>query len=253
MLTRCDDISRITSVLRRDVPVRCIGIRMKIGALLTAYGTTQPFCSFYLSDDGQAVAALYNSTLLFSDEQDRSLYWEDSLSLLPVDTVSADTVLDLDGFDCKQGTFFRKQDAPAESKPEDMTYGSIGKAYDILYRVFPETFAAGSETEQKDAYMQWYCEMSHRIRHGVTDVALLEDKATASVFCIEEDKVFLSQIGVLPGLRGGGYGRRLLETVMQKYAGREYYVFSKNPNADKFYLALGFTPVGTWQDYTRKD
>ncbi len=253
MLTKIKDTKKLYAVLQADCPVPCIGIRMKIKALLQAYGADDPYCSFYLSEDGLAVAALYHSSLLFSDAQNRSLTWEDSLSLLPVSSISSDTALDLTGFVKKQGTFFKKENPKAELSPETITYGNIGAAYNILYRVFPETFVFADAAEEKDFYMQWYCEMSHRIRHGVSDVAVLEEKATASVYCIEADKVFLSQIGVLPGLRGGGYGRRLLTAVMQKYAGRDCYVFSKNPNADKFYHALGFTPVGTWQDYTRKE
>ena len=88
---------------------------------------------------------------------------------------------------------------------------------------------------------------------GVTDVVILDEKATATVFCIEDDAVFLSQIGVLPGLRGGGWGRKLLTAAMQSYVGKTCYVFSKNENADRFYHALGFVPVGSWQDYFRKD
>ncbi len=254
MLTRIYDISYLTYLLSQNMPVQCIGIRMKIKALLTAYGTETAFCSFYVSDDGLAIGALYYSTLYFSDAFGRSLYWEDSLSLLPVDTISSDTALDLDGFTAKQGTFFYKENPESQSiADENATYGNIGDAYNILYDVFPDTFAVGTVAEQKEFYMQWYCEMSHRIRHGVTDVAVLDKKATASVYCIGEDKIFLSQIGVLPGLRGGGYGRRLLHAVMQKYAGKDCFVFSKNQNADKFYTALGFTPVGSWQDYSRKD
>ena len=88
---------------------------------------------------------------------------------------------------------------------------------------------------------------------GVTDVVILDEKATATVFCIEDNAVFLSQIGVLPGLRGGGWGRKLLTAAMQSYVGKTCYVFSKNENADRFYHALGFVPVGSWQDYFRKD
>ncbi len=253
MLHLCNDKTKIEQVLFGTCPVDCIGIRMKMRALYKAYGIVYPFCSYYLSEDGNAAAVLYHSTLFFSDMLHRSLAWEDSLSVLPVHTISTDTTLDLIGFFEKQGTFFQKENqnlAPCDVVVES---GNIEAAYQILKKVFPETFCNGSKTEQKDFYMDWYCEMSHRIRRGLTDVVVLQNKATASVFCIEDDAIFLSQIGVLSELRGGGYGKKMLAAIMQKYAGKTCYVFSKNPNADKFYHALGFVPVGSWQDYIRKD
>ena len=249
MLRLTTDPKQIERVLYAPCPMQSTGIRMKMRALYRAYGLQYPFCSYYISEDEQAAAVLYEGSLLFSDVMHRSLFWEDSLSLLPIRNISSDTVLDLTGFASKSGTFFRHENTQqADELP--LTHGKITDAYQILKRVFPETFCTENEQE---FYMQWYCEMSHRVRHGVTDVAVLEDKATATVFCIEDDAVFLSQIGVLPGLRGGGFGRKLISSVMRCYAGKTCYVFSKNPNADKFYLALGFTPVGSWQDYFRKD
>lgn len=253
MLHLAEDTAQLEQILFAECPVQSIGIRMKIRALYRAYGMSYPFCSYYISEDGMAVGVLFHSTLFFSDALARSLYWEDSLSILPVSSISSDTPLDLTGFETKQGIFFKKENLLPDEQAVSLEYGDIEAAYGVLREVFPETFRQGSDPEQKDFYMQWYCEISHRIRHGVTDVAVLERKATASVYCIENDAVFLSQIGVLPGLRGGGWGRKLLTAVMRKYTGRICYVFSKNPSADKFYRALGFLPVGTWQDYIRKD
>ena len=252
MLRLTTDKNQIERVLFADCPMQSIGIRMKMRALYKAYGLAHDFCSYYISQDEQAAAVLYEGALYFSDTLYRSLHWEDSLSLLPVQNISSDTVLDLTGFAQKSGTFFRYDNCALTDAPA-VVHGKIEDAYRILKQVFPETFCIGSESEQKEFYMQWYCEMSHRIRHGVTDVVILDDKATATVFCIEDDAVFLSQIGVLPGLRGGGWGRKLLTAAMQNYVGKTCYVFSKNENADRFYHALGFVPVGSWQDYFRKD
>lgn len=252
MLRLISDPNKIEQVLYADCPTQSIGIRMKMRALYRAYGLNHPFCSYYISEDEKAAAVLYEGSLLFSDICFRSLYWEDSLSLLPVQNISSDTVLDLTGFGCKSGTFFRHENQEtAESFP--LSHGEIAEGYRILKQVFPETFCFDEKQKEQDFYMQWYCDMSHRIRHGVTDLTILENRATATVFCVEEQAVFLSQIGVLPGLRGGGFGRKLISSVMAAYSGKTCYVFSKNPNADKFYLALGFTPVGSWQDYFRKD
>lgn len=247
------DQTRIEQVLFSECPQASVGIRMKMRALYRAYGTGYPFCSYYISEDGCAAAVLFHSSLFFSDIKYRSLFWEDSLAALPVSNISSDTPLDMDGYASKTGTFFQFDNTVPVQNNDILTYGDIDAAYRILREVFPDTFVQGNESEQKDFYMQWYCEMSHRIRHGVTDVAILDGKATATVYCIEENAVFFSQVGVLPGLRGGGYGRRLLTGMMQKYAGKRCYVFSKNPNADRFYTALGFTPAGSWQDYIRKD
>lgn len=251
MLRLLTDKRQIESLLFSPCPQTSVGIRMKMRALYRAYGVDHDFCSYYGSKDGTAAAVLYQGSLFFSDSLCRTLIWEDSLAVLPVSFISSDTPLDMDGYAETCGTFFKKDNVSPSEGTDMLAFGNIEAAYCILKEVFPDVFAQGSASEQRDLYMRWYCEMSHRMRRGITQTAVLEELATATVYCIEEDAVFLSQIGVLPSARGSGSGRRMLEAVMRKYAGKTCYVFSKNSNADKFYTALTFTPIGVWRDYNR--
>ena len=88
MLRLTTDQNQIERVLFADCPMQSIGIRMKMRALYKAYGLAHDFCSYYISQDEQAAAVLYEGALFFSDTLYRSLHWEDSLSLLPVQNIS---------------------------------------------------------------------------------------------------------------------------------------------------------------------
>lgn len=252
MLRLITDQTTIERVLNADVPMRCKGIRMKQRALYRAYGTKYPFCSYYIAEDEKAIAVLYNSSLYFSDALNRADEWEDVISALPIAVCSSDTVLDTDGFTVKSGNVFYHpaSDLTCPVAGEEILSNDIDATYAVIKQIFPDTFGVGTAEEQ-ETYMNWYCEMSHRIRHGVTELLTVKDKATATVFCKEENAVFLSQIGVLPEYRRNGYGRFMLRLILEQYAGMDAFVFSKNPNADRFYTALGFANIGSWQDYTR--
>jgi GNAT superfamily N-acetyltransferase len=250
MLQLVTDPKQLQRVLKKDCPMRCRGIRRKIGALYQAYGFSYSFCSFYLSADEEICAALYQSVLYFSDAGDTSAEWGELLSPLPMASVFSDTALSLDGFRCTSGLQLHRQAAENDQVLAGVKKNQVSDACAVLKQAFPDIFAGQDASE---ASMRFYCDLSHRVRHGVSSIFVLPKKAAAVLDCFGEasEPVLLAQLGVVPSLQRTGFGKALLETALAAYAPREVLVFSQNTASDRFYRAVGFEPIGSWWDYER--
>lgn len=88
-------------------------------------------------------------------------------------------------------------------------------------------------------YEQWYLDMSHRIRHGITQFRRL-DGAVLAIQHNLNGNALLSQIATSPELRGQGRASRLIKAVCGELSDSSVFVLCED-GLLSFYQRLGFS------------
>lgn len=208
----------------------------KIRSLLNAYGTSYDFCKLYTNEDGGAILT-YNSTMIADgnfDENELDGFIE---MLCPVTVeVPANIRLDLsDEYVHTERTLFKA--------PKGL---SCGEEIDVKHNTFiAECFPIISEAFGITEFDEWYVDISHKIRHGVSDIYLYKSTTATKAFDINEF-VFLSHIATASADRGQGNAARLIKWLCEKYEKecKEVYLYSKKERYT-FYQSLGFEKILT--------
>ena len=142
------------------------------------------------------------------------------------------------------------------------TVGGIHVAsWDVAYRgIMPDDVIARTDLAYRTAFWQ------ERLADDAWPVFLLEVEARPVAFCQmipttdpDDDPTrvgHITSLHVLPGLRGKGYGRRLMEHVLAEFRRRRFsevtlWVLEENRNARSFYEASGFAFDGGRKSYPR--
>lgn len=211
----------------------------KIECRRRAYGLGYGFCRFFLCLSGNevtAAASLFgNTVLLFTVGGDLSELGQ-WLGMLPAASVSVNAAgRELLDFPRTGLILFCESQEPLPPPPE----GRLDDAFSILRQAF------GEEQYSDETYSEWYCEMSHNLRHGVSRL-FVEESATATALCVTERLVVLNQIAVLPSGQGRGTGRAFVRRVAAQFPGRRVYVYSRNSGTDAFYRRVGFHEFENW-------
>ncbi len=248
------DAALLDALFSGQMPCRAASaaVRVKMAALYRAYGTAYPFCSFYISRDGHTCAALYEGALLFSDERDLGVVWNETVRMLPVGSILSDTMLRLPHMRQRTGDVMAAWvRAHRRNEETSCCADHIGAAYRVLSSVFPADYQVGTPQE-RDVFMRWYAEMSQYVRHGAAKLYAMPDKSAAVVLLSGADAL-LSQLGVRSEARGMGYGSRLINAVLDNLDVGRLLVFSRNEDTNRFYRKNGFLPAGKWYDYCAQD
>ncbi|MGN1118874.1 MAG: GNAT family N-acetyltransferase, partial [Oscillospiraceae bacterium] len=90
----------------------------------------------------------------------------------------------------------------------------------------------------------WYLDMSHRVRHGVSRVAVLD----GSCLCVQHElcgEALLSQIATLPELRRQGRAQRLIRAVCARLTGEQVRLLCEDALVG-FYENVGFVRSGAF-------
>ncbi len=217
----------------------------RIQALLAAYGNSYDFCRLYLQEEsGALLACLDDSAILYApngvapEELAGCLEMTKASSLL-ADAAEAEGLLPfLPSADARTGKIMGKRASyatPSDQLVKADTLPALHKVHRLIEQGFGET----------GTFDNWYCDISHRIRHGVGQAFLYRELACA-VAAEWGDRVLLSQIAVSPACRGSGYGSAMLQAVEACYAEKEIAIYSRNSGTDVFYRKLGFAPIGRW-------
>ena len=91
----------------------------------------------------------------------------------------------------------------------------------------------------------------HRLRERTLSVVRRYNPQVAAVEDeTGEGEFYLDSIGILPGFRGCGVGRKLLTAMRERAIAAGHgcvglLVDCENPRAEQLYVAIGFVPVGT--------
>lgn len=207
----------------------------KIASAVAAYGTGHDFCRLYRFDGGGYILA-YNGTMLADgdfDPEELSIF---AKTLNPdVIELSSNIALHMGGDFKRIGrTLFE-----LIPKENDIS-GSCVKQNALLDKCFDIISAGFGLTD----FEPWYVDISHRIRHGVSDIFLYESTTVTKLFD-HDSMVFLSDIATAPEARGKGTARQMLYYLCGKLSqgGKRVFLYARDEWRG-FYEEAGFIPVG---------
>lgn len=225
---------------------------MKIQALLQAYGIGYDFCRFYLQqEDGRDtgyLCKLDDSGVLWTEENSDIGEWSDFFGMIGLSEVSAvgrtgchlKNEYPVSG--CQSGNTFVKYTSLTGTNVQNVETTSLTQVFAVICRCFPNL-----TTAQFDG---WYCDLSHRIRHGVCKAFLYQEVAAAIALSYGQTAI-ISQFCVLPEHRRNGVGRNLMKAIENVYSGKKLVAFSKDSLSDSFYGNIGFLPAERWFTFYR--
>ncbi len=208
----------------------------KIRSLLNAYGASYDFCKLYTNDEGGTILT-YNSTLIADGKFDESEL-DGFIEMLCPMTVEApaNICLDLsDDYVQTERTLFKA--------PKGLY---CGEEINVKHNAFiADCFPIISEAFGITEFDEWYVDISHKIRHGVSDIYLYKTTTVTKAFDIN-GFVFLSHIATANEDRGQGNASKLIKWLCEKYEKecKEIYLYSKAERYT-FYLSLGFEKILT--------
>lgn len=205
----------------------------KIRALLESYGTDYDFCAFFLSDS-LIIAKYYEEVIICEYERgDKIGNYEELCGFLKFGGFSnifcsekiKNVLSEKLSLRCKKLNLMRFSGTKNLNSCE-ISEISLSQAYEILKTSFDFN------------YEQWYLDMSHRIRHGISRLYGFN----GSVLAVQHDlcgEALLSQIATLPEQRGKGNASWLISAVCQKLSDSAVFLLCEDKNAG-FYERLGF-------------
>lgn len=121
----------------------------------------------------------------------------------------------------------------------------LAPVYTLLCAADPAFAAAADETG-------WLTELSHKTRHGLADIYILEIEnrivSTAGIYFKGPTRAILAGVATDPAARGRGYGRRLVEHAAAGALaqGLTPYLLTADDRLGAFYEACGFVDKGRW-------
>lgn len=205
----------------------------KIRAYLNAYGTKYDFCRLYSSESGGNILT-YNGTIT-ADGDFESDELSGFISILNPTTVEVPNgqALKLDkSYKASKIILFK-----ASKNFNDIKLNGV-KQNILLDKIFPILNESFGITE----YESWYVDISHRIRHGVSDIFLFKTTTVTKVFDID-NFVYLSYIATAKCDRGRGNAGKLLHMLCGEYIkqGKSVYLYAREERRS-FYESIGFIP-----------
>lgn len=215
----------------------------KIRALLFAYGTKYDFCRFYVSEsvilcetNGSFVLCEYTKNG-DANELAEFLAFHGFSEIFCSETLGGSLSkllhcrfqkINLMRFCGKAVSCGNIETSP----PLNEVYKIIKTAFDIEYE-------------------QWYSDMSHRIRHGVSGARVLDCSALMIQYNLNGEAL-LSQIATLPEHRGMSGASRLIKTVCAELSESTVCVLCEDKLLP-FYSGLGFEKISEKMILTRSD
>lgn len=215
----------------------------KIRSLLNAYGTSYDFCNLYTNDTG-GVILIYNSAMIADGSFDVNELDGFVQMLCPVTVeVPANIHLTLnDEYVQTERALFKA--------PKGL---SCDEELDVKQNTFiADCFPIISESFGITGFDEWYVDIMHRIRHGVSDIFLYKSTTVTKAFDIN-GFVFLSHIATANADRGQGNASKLIKWLCEKYENgcKEVYLYSKVERYT-FYQLLEFEKVYTDTVYEKR-
>lgn len=206
----------------------------KIRAYLNAYGTKYDFCRLFGSEKGGYIL-VYNGTMTVDGNFDKDELNSFINMLVPV-TIEVPRYITLqleNKYKKIRKTLFK---AVSGENNIDLNYVKENTLLDKIFPILKEGFGI---TE----YEAWYADISHRIRHGVSDIYLYKSTTVTKVFDID-GFVFLSHIATAKSGRGQGTAGNFLHWLCGEFEkqGKSVYLYARDERRT-FYEQLGFIEI----------
>lgn len=224
----------IYGIFDEDIrPTASLGGR-KILAYFNAYGTKYDFCRFFASDKG-GYALVYNGVITLDGDFDREEL-EGFISIANPYAVEMSSNIALHIGDNYRRYEVKLYGYSGGREMYNLLDVRINKDYAEVYRILGESFGMSD-------FPAWYTDLSHKVRHGVSNMYLYKT-TTATSYFEAEDTVFLSHIATAIPDRGKGRAGELVRYLCGKYScsGKKIYLCCTDERKT-FYEMLGFTYV----------
>ncbi|MDF2567212.1 MAG: Acetyltransferase family [Oscillospiraceae bacterium] len=224
----------------------------KIKSLYKAYGSTYDFCQFYVAKTEEQPYAgfvkFYQDIILYIDHADTLDELADFISMQSdVGSVSHNQKAFSDcfgvGYQFKAG-FIMTKDKCVNNEDLDLV-SDLKTSYDIIQKSFDDI------KNTKQSFEQWYCDMSYRVRHGISEVLCYRDVGTATLYASDRDFGILNQVAVIPERRSDGLGRLLVQSMENRITSKNSVIYSRNDQSDAFYQKLGYQKYVYWYELQR--
>ncbi len=206
----------------------------KILAAYKAYGAGYDFCKFYSCKEG--IIHIYNASMVIDgniDVSETEMFI--NMTKPMVIEVSSDIALQLSSaYARKHRTLFHVK---SEETDIDFNNVKVNGCTDKCFEILTKSF------DNIGNYDEWYVDISHKIRHNVSELYLFDSTTATQQFNIN-GFIFLSHIATAPEARGRGTARRLLYCLGKEAEkrGGEAYLFALD-HRRSFYQSIGFEPV----------
>ena len=227
MITQISDLREFDLMPQKGIEAQ------KIRALYLAYGTDYDFCRFYRQ--GSSYLSLLDGAAV--------LYADDSADITEIaqflmvsgcrevfcSTNAAAALAPLMNTSCTYVNLMRfcgqPYNAPLDTEP------SLSDVYDIVREGFDIDFEP------------WYLDMSHRVRHGISQCRVLEEKAALVIQHDINGEALISQVATLKDHRGNGLASRLVRAAAHSLHPSEVYIICEDELVG-FYRKCGFEESG---------
>ncbi len=190
----------------------------KIKALYEAYGFSYSFLKFFRSE--RAVIAFYYASAVICGECDDEISQFCGISgvtdLLISHGGSSDGILYIMEYKGKGGFAELKTDTSYE------------KVYDILKDGFDMDFDS------------WYTDICHNVRHGISEIYTLDEKAAVTKMFSMDGIALLSLVAVKKEHRKENYGRRIVEAAAKRLCPENRVYVICEEELLPFYKKCGF-------------
>lgn len=227
----------------------------RILAYYDAYGGTYDFCRFYkLSyETGTGWLLLFNSTLLICTQGE--IPKEELIDFVKLylpfriecPAYIVEYLSEIENYQkLHRDTFRLIPNAPSENfQEEDVCFTpDYRDVYEILQEGFPNLAD----------YPMWLTDISHRVRHGVSQVLTYKNSTTLTLIFDRNDKVLVGQVATKAECRGSGYARDFLWWLAGWLNSRgKEAVLSALDIRISFYKEIGFEEILSEYVLERRD
>lgn len=225
----------------------------------TAYhGRKYDFLDFWIqySDSKKAVCAFcrYYSTLIICGFAGDFSETEDFIKMLSPSNILCDSRLDIDlNMPFEQGeTMICKRVNDIQLCTDTIVrinsdMSKLRKVYSLLCE------AEGSAAPLPD-FEEYFLDISHRIRHGVSEVYAIFDKeknivSTASLIAKSSTSSVIGCVATNVKSRGRGLASSMVHRITQKELAESRDVYLHRKRIIPIYEKIGFETVGNWKEY----
>lgn len=245
MIQKITDINLLYGALdkNRDIYTE------KVRALAGAYGCGYDFCGFYKQTGGTVIGDYYGSAVVAkcgARAGDRLAELMEFLMcgkfrkvLMPQCSFEASGI----NANTKEMLLMSCMNVPV--KTDDISKLSVDPNGNLSE--ISEIVIDGFDIDIN----KWYTDISHNLRHGISEIYVLENKACAVKMFSSSGLTYLSYISTRKSARGQGLASRLVGSVCAAEAakGNTVQIFC-DPSLSPFYESLGFTETSRAAELT---
>ncbi len=229
--------------------------KRKILSNFYAYGIKYDFLRFYeiISEKencGIGLISIFNSSMVIELDFDKEIPYEEIGELMTFISFNSPLTIEMPFYLAIEGKkHLRGVYLPCDRTEFAFTPHEIGQALvineapklDDVYAILEECFPI-----VRNSYHLWLTDTSHRIRHGLSQAFLVENKTTATLQYMVNNIALIGHVGTFPSHRGKHYAREMLYSIGDKLfaQGLEVRLFARNHRVS-YYNEIGFLPIGS--------